>query len=202
VRHVAAVLCVALATAPTTARAQGAGGGDRLGAVVRWAAPDADGYRDGYIVSLPPALDSTIHFVLPTFRVRTRTEMTYGSFDPERPQASMSAVVVDLDGDRLPEAVLLGTLTDEDTLDVVLGVRQTGRGFEVRELFRAHAPLMPGDGGSPDVDTNVLALDRLTASDTTSWVRYQNVDCKGEGWRWTVRAGRWVRTASPCRYGD
>jgi hypothetical protein len=187
-----------------------AGGSERLRDVVRWAAPDASGFRDGYVVALPPALDSAIRAALPTFRVRAREEMVNVSTGDD-PRVTLSAVVMDLDGDRLPEAVLLGTLADADSLDVVLGVRQTARGFEVRELYRGDAPLMPTGDGSSGIDTNVLAAERLTArgtfptvpaDGTTWWVRYQNVDCKGEGWQWTVRAGRWVRTPSPCSYGD
>lgn len=174
-----------------------AGGTDRLSGMVRGLPGDTGS------VALPAMLAAQIRSVLPTFRLRRSDELMNASTgvpDGSAIRASMAAVVVvDLDGDRLPEALLLGTLADDDSMDVVLGVRQTASGFEIRELRRA-----PVD---PSVTWSVARLDARgreasRGHGATWWATLQEPDCKGAGFRWTVRGGRWTRVGSDCSYGE
>lgn len=87
---------------------------------------------------------------------------------------------------------------------VLLGIREVAQGFEVKELFPANDLLWTGPeyvDAAPTTQT-LLSLDSLTQQGklggTIPWVRWQDADCKSEGFIWTVRAMAWVKAESPC----
>jgi hypothetical protein len=196
----------------------------RLEDVVQWTVPTAAGAWPRSTVVLPPALAAAVRGVAPGWRPLRHDEVRNAAeYDAARPARTASAVVADLDGDGQSEAVLVGLLADRiappvdrgfgtrtaDRVFVVLGVRETPGGYAVTELARAAGALVAQNGPEEPLAT-ATALSVVsgtpagasTARGPTTWVRWQDEDCKTEGRQWTLRAGRWVRATSDCAFRD
>lgn len=193
----------------------------RLGSLIVWHAAGTS--TTTYTLSFAPALDSAIRRVVPNWRPRRPNELMYEtSYDASKAATTHTAIVADLDHDGRLEAVLMGVIRGDDrvTADaslpgkvvhqtlILLGIREAEQGFEVKELLRKNDLLWTGPDYVDAVPTTqtLLTLDGLTLQGkfggTIPWVRWQDADCKSEGFIWTVRAKAWVRAKSPCSYGD
>lgn len=193
----------------------------RLGSLLVW--QNIGTPSETYRLAIPPALDTAIRRVAPTWRPRRIDELTYKSHRQEdRPQATNTAIVADLDGDGVPEAVLMGVLRGDDRTSVepdspgkvihqtlvLLGIREMPGGFEVKELLRQHDMLWtdPYNVAAPPTTETLLSPQLLTPQGKrggkTPWISWQDSDCKSQGFVWTVRANLWVKAKSPCSYGD
>lgn len=184
-----------------------------------------DGEGPTFQVNIPPQLEKVIRATVPKFRIRRESELQFGA--DASANKSHVAIATDLDGDGLREAVIWGMLEGSEspyepqgrrTADavvqttVLLGVRQTPQGFEVKTLHRAREILSPVAESAPPASIQILTeMRELLPSGktpqgrqkgTSRWIRWQEGDCKGEGLQWTVRKGKWVRSNSDCTYGE
>lgn len=225
----AAVLTAALVAAPLAAQTSAAPSPDPLATLlVRRATTAAEQQRDSLgdtvtVFTMLPALDSAIRRVAPTFTPRSGRYTTMDArVAPGHRAATGGVVLSDLDGDRRLEAVLFGfegPRTGEAATELVLGVRQVaGRvgadAFAVTLLKRVPDAWQP-TGPSAEYEGSALAAVALTATGrevspratrlpptARLAVRYQDVDCKGEGVVFTLRAGVWRTAKSRCTYGE
>lgn len=163
-----------------------AAGPDRLRAFAT--SRGADGGSTVNMNALPPTLETEIRRTFPDFKVRDAL------------WSVESVLLLDLDGDKINEAVVISApmaVDGGDSISVLLGIRQTSAGFEIRELMRG-----TGFGDEVLMAVRLTASGRSVQRGTTQWARFQDFDCKGDGTNWTVRAGRWIQTKSDCSYGD
>lgn len=137
--------------------------------------------------TLPPALDALIRRAIPAFRLRVNPG---------------AVLILDLDGDGRSEALVVSApiaVFGRDSISLLLGIRQTAAGYEIRELSR-----------SPSIAYAMLTAERRSAAgrsvgtrrSTTWWIRVQDGYCKDTGWVWRVVRGKWVRVRSDCSYGE
>lgn len=213
--------CVVLASTEVGAQQNA----DPLAALVQRGKPDTAGQRLP-IVALPADLVAAIQSKAPGFRVRRATELSYQASDAfslaELRTQSNLAVITDLDGDKINDAVLWGVIEspraprpaadgDMEQTAVVLGVRRVGGAYDVTELVRHTETLHVSYEGSPAATELVLSLQRLSATGravspkargAVPWVRLQDGDCKSAGLQWTLRLGHWISSRSFCTYGE
>lgn len=180
----------------TSQRPMGAGGSDRLAA---WAA--RRGTHTGASISLnslPPAPENIIQKKFPAFHLRD-TVSDHGTYSESLGQP---VLLLDLDGDGLREAIVVSnsmSVFSTDSVSLLLGIRQTATGYEIRELLRGHSFHW---GETLSVERRSPTGRRTRTRAKTLWVLFQDGDCKGPGYLWTVRGGRWMRIPSDCSYGE
>lgn len=153
---------------------------------------DADSSQRSIV--LPQAYRTALDSVAPGFLAYTRAN----AYD-EGPD--LFGVIGDVSNDRLPDVALAGT-TPNNVLAVVLLYTSTGvvKGMILRgapESASSDESLRSPDGRAKT--SNRLSLEKARGS---SWFRWQDSDCKGSGWQWTVKRGVVVRMSSPCSYGE
>jgi hypothetical protein len=103
---------------------------------------------------------------------------------------SPSAIIRDLNGDHQPEVILSGALGDTV---VVVGLITSPTGITGRVLHRG---LWEYPRRHVDESLSVVTERGRT------WIRWQHIDCKGEGWEFRVVRQTTTKRKSRCDYGE
>lgn len=143
-------------------------------------------------ISLPADYRAALEKVAPGFRPLTNAN------EFEKQWGHPFSLIADINGDRAPEVALAGTVNASTLTVVLLYTSPTG----VRGAILTKRLVSSTDERSPDGGPRVEETLSIEKQHGRIWIRWQDGDCKGLGWQWTVKAGVVTKIKSDCEYGD